>query len=275
MPTGVYTARKKDGTLYYRSNITYHAKHISLGSFQTEETARTAYKEARAILYENSISIADFPLSLFSLSFEKIIALLNYRDNGIYFCNPIYLHKKYFSYYLTPDIELKFDIDDLFYYSNHKIQKRQGHLFVNDYGMQYSILSRYGIKPYAVAGRDYFFSNGDTADFRYSNIINVNRYHGVFSYKKHGKTFYKTLIHINGNYKVGTYSSEKTAAIAYNKAADLAKSAGIQKQFPENYVDSLSAKEYADIYTHLKLSKKYELYLKKIKHSHDSQQKLT
>ena len=49
---------------------------------------------------------------------------------------------------------LKFDIDDLFYYSSHKILKRQGHLYVNDYGMQITILNRYGIKNYGV--REYW-----------------------------------------------------------------------------------------------------------------------
>jgi hypothetical protein len=165
---------------------------------------------------------------------------------------------------LSPTIELKFDIDDLFYYSSHKIQKRQGHLFVSDYGMQYSILSRYGIIPYAVPGRDYDFANGDSLDFRYSNIIIHNHYHGVQSIPKHGVTRYKACIHINGIYVIGTYTSEEKAAIAYNKAADLAKSAGICKNFPENYITSISPKEYADIYTQLKISKKYMDYLSTI-----------
>lgn len=81
------------------------------------------------------------------LSFDKAVCLLNFRDNHLYFHNPIYLRKGYFSYFLSDDMELKFDIDDLFYYAGHRIQKRQGHLFVSDYGMQYSILSRYGSNP--------------------------------------------------------------------------------------------------------------------------------
>ena len=32
MSTGVYQTSKKDGSLYYRASLTYHAKHISLGS---------------------------------------------------------------------------------------------------------------------------------------------------------------------------------------------------------------------------------------------------
>ena len=159
--------------------------------------------------------------------------------------------------FLSPSTELKFDIDDLFYYSEHRIQRRQGHLFVNDYGMQYSILGRYGIKPYAVSGRDYEFANGDTTDYRYSNIIIINRYHGVSEVYQKGVKKYRVLIHINGNYKIGTYSTEEKAAIAYNKAADLAKSHGINKNFPENYVESCSPREYADLYTKLRISKKY------------------
>ena len=256
MLTGVYQAKKKDQTIYYRSNITYKTKHISLGSFSTEKEAHQAYLEAYALIENKQISILNFHKYIHYLTYDKAICILNYRDNNLYFHNPIYLHKGYFSYFLTEDAELKFDIDDLFYYARHRIQKRQGHLFVNDYGMQYSILSRYGIKPYAVSGRDYLFLNNDPLDFRYSNIVNINHYHGVFSYCKNGNTRYKVLIHINGNYKVGIYSSEEIAAVAYNKAADLAKAAGISKQFPENYIDSLNPKEYAEIYTTIKISKK-------------------
>lgn len=99
------------------------------------------------------------------------------------------------------------------------------------------------------------FFNGDTHDFRYSNILNINRYHGVFSYEKNGATHYKVFIHINGNYKIGNYASEASAAVAYNKAADLAKACGVTKQFPENYVDTLNPREYAELYTHVKISK--------------------
>ena len=43
---GVFPAKKKDGSLYFRSSITYRNRHISLGSFQTEQKAHKAYKEA-------------------------------------------------------------------------------------------------------------------------------------------------------------------------------------------------------------------------------------
>lgn len=263
MLPGVFSATKKDGTIYYRSSLTYQTKHISLGSFATEELAADAYLEGCSILNDTKITIHNFYDSPHILSYDKVIVLLNFRDNQIYFNNPIYLKKGYFSYFLSPDLELKFDNDDLFYYSEHRILKRQGHLYVNDYGMQYSILSRYGIRPYAVAGRDYTFANGDKTDYRYSNLILINRYQGVCEYIKNGIKHYRTVIHINGNYKIGTYSSEEKAAIAYNKAVDLAKKYGITKEFPQNYIDTLSAKEYADIYERTKLSKRYLDYLER------------
>ena len=180
----------------------------------------------------------------------------------MYIPTPIYLHKNYFSYYLDLHHELKFDIDDLFYYSSHKILKRQGHLYVNDYGMQITILNRYGIKNYGVRDRDYRFVNGDDHDLRYSNIEIINRYHGVFVFTKNEKTRYRVRLHINGNYTIGTYRSETQAAIAYNKAVDLARQHGICKNFPENYIEDLSARDYADIYTAAKISANFLKYLK-------------
>lgn len=265
MTQGVSIATKKDGTVYYRAPVSITKINISVSeAMRMRPTAGNAYLEALAILGSLDQLPEDYIEQPTTLSFEKIIVLLNFRNNGIYFKNPIYLRNGYFSYYLSRIEELKFDVDDLFYYSSRKIQKRQGHLFVSDYGMQYSILSRYGIRPYAVAGRDYQFVNGDKSDFRYSNIVIVNRYHGVLQFLKNGLPRYRAVIHINGNYQIGSYSSEEKAAIAYNKAVDLARAAGIQKNFPENYVDTLSPKEYADIYTGLKISRRYLNYLEQI-----------
>ena len=266
MLPGVYSATKKNGTPYFRASITYKTKHISLGSFSTEQTAYNAYLEAGKLLNDTTITIINFPTYITLLSYDKVIVLLNFRDNQMYFNNPIYLRKGYFSYFLSESHELKFDNDDLFYYSSHRILKRQGHLYVNDYGMQYSILARYGIKPYAVAGRDYSFANGDDMDYRYSNIIVINRYYGVCECIQNGLTHYQTTIHINGNYIIGNYSTEEQAAIAYNKAIDLAKSHGIQKKFSENFVENVSPREYADIYSKLKISKRYLTYLEKKGH---------
>jgi hypothetical protein len=270
MLSGVYFAQKKDGTGYYRSNITYKNKHISLGSFPTEEKAHEAYCVARNILdgqyhLEELLDIytpQDSSKADMSLDFEKAISLLNFRDKGIYLANPIYMRQNYFCYFLSATEELKFDIDDLFYYSRHKIMRRQGHLYVNDYGMQVTVMSRYGLRNYSVCGRDYYFANGDETDLRYSNVIVVNRYYGVTAFSQNGKKRYRVKIHINGNYTVGTYSTEEKAAVAYNKAADLARKAGISRNFQENYVDSLSAQEYADLYREVTLSQKYMEYLR-------------
>lgn len=262
MLPGVYIAYKKNGTAYYRASITYRNKHISLGSFHTEEDANLAYREAGRLLQGMPASMEDaFSLPTI-LSFGKVISLLNFRDNLIYFKNPIYLKNNYFIYYISKSDELKFDIDDLFYYSSHKIMRRKGHLFVSDYGMQINILSRYGIKNYAVAGRDYYFANEDPTDFRYSNIIVVNRYYGVAKITSSSGEYYKVTIHINGNYTVGTYQSEEKAAIAYNKAVDLAKSSGVSKSFQTNYLEQLSPRQYAETYSQIKISEKYINYLK-------------
>lgn len=261
MLPGVYLAYKKNGELYYRSSITYKNKHISLGSFSKEADANTAYSEAGNLLTDFKITIDTVFTHQTILKFDKVISLLNFRDNGIYFKNPIYLRNNYFVYYISKSDELKFDIDDLFYYSSHKIMRRGTHLFVNDYGMQVNILSRYGIKNYGVIGRDYYFANEDATDFRYSNIIIVNRYYGVTKYLKNELPRYKVKIHINGNYTIGTYRTEEKAAIAYNKAVDLAKSHDIDKNFPTNYIEHLSPKEYAEIYSKIKISAKYLNYL--------------
>lgn len=264
MKTGVFLAKKKNGSIYYRSSITYKNKHISLGSFSTEEQAHQAYNEA-SLLLNSALTIEDTLHASTHLDFEKQIILLNFRVNGIYIGNPIYLRKTYFSYYLSASEELKFDIDDLFYYSSHKILRRQGHLYVNDYGMQVTLFSRYGIRNHSVCGRDYYFANNDPHDLRYANIILVNRYYGVLQYttRTHKKR-YRVKIHINGNYTIGTYSSETKAAIAYNKAVDLAKAFGVTKNFPTNYIEDLSAKEYADLYMQIRISPKYLAYLKSL-----------
>lgn len=260
MLAGVYIANKKDNSIYYRSSLTYRNKHISLGSYSSESEAHQAYKYALSLL-DSDISVDDAIASAQYLSYEKIVTLINFRDNHMYIPTPIYLRKNYLSYYLTADRELKFDIDDLFYYSSHKILQRQGHLYVNDYGMQITLLTRYGVKSHAVLNRDYRFVNDDTNDFRYSNIEVINPYFGVTRFTKNGMYRYRVRIHINGNHTIGTYRDLTRAAIAYNKAVDLAHKAGITKKYPENYIDDLSAKKYADIYTSVKISSKYMSYL--------------
>lgn len=258
---GVYKAMKKNGDIYYRSSITYQNKHISLGSFSSAVDAHHAYKEAGLLIADFSYQIDDYNLESCILSFVKWVVIINFRDNKIYIKNPIYLEKKYFSYYVEHDYILKFDVDDLFYYSTHKIMKRGGYLFVSDYGMQVNVLSRYGIKNFAVKGTDFRFANGDEFDLRYGNIEIINKYHGVTRKMVKGTPKYITKIQINGAYIVGTYRSEAEAAIAYNKAAKLLKIKGVTKNFPRNYVVELDDIEYAKLLNMVKISRRVREFI--------------
>ena len=256
---GVFPSRKKDGTVYYRASVTFKRKHISLGSFGDASSAHRAYIEAGLLLRDHEKAILDYSETS-SLSFEKWVCLINFRDNGLYISHPIYIYKKMFNYYLSPTEILKFDAEELFYYSSHKIMVRGGHYFVADYGSQVNILNRYGIKNHAVEGRDYLFKNGDPLDFRLANLEIINRYTGVIKKVKKGRTLYRAVIHINGNFIVGEYESETEAAIAYNKAADILKTRGLSKNYQRNYIDNLSAEEYNDIYRSLDISAKIRSY---------------
>lgn len=259
---GVFTSQKKDGTIYYRSSITHKGKHISLGSYDSALIAYAAYLEASTLLSDTSLELNSYSAHR-ALSFSKWVSLLNLRDNNIYFSTPIYVRKNFFEYLLAPDTILKFDFEDLFYYSSHKIMRRGRHFFVADYGMQVNILNRYGIKNYGVVGKDYRFINGDDLDFRYENIEIMNAYHGVSrkETKKNG-VVYVAKIHINGNYTIGHYKSAIEAAIAYNKAIDILKKAGVNKNFSPNYLEDLSPSAYADIYSALSISPKIKNYLR-------------
>ena len=210
---GTSTATKKDGTVYYRASITFRRKHISLGGFDTVSEANAAYLEADRLLNRERLGINQYKENS-PLPFEKWVILINFRDNGIYFGTPIYARSKFFYYYLSPTDVLKFDIDDLFYYSSRKIMKRNGHLFVADYGMQVNILNRYGIRNFAVAGKDYLFLNDDDTDFRHENLAIINRYQGVAEVCYKGKTKYRARINVPGYYIIGYYHSEIEAAIA-------------------------------------------------------------
>ena len=256
---GVFTAQKKNGTVYYRSSITHKQKHISLGSYDTSAKAFAAYLEASMLIHDDTLSLNDHSGHRI-LSFAKWVSLINFRDNGIYISTPIYLHPRYFEYIFSPDLILKFDIDDLFYYSHHKIMHRGRHFFVADYGMQVNIANRYGIKNYAVMGRDYRFVNGDPYDFRYENIEIFNTYHGVIRKTTKKGIRYVSRIHINGNFTIGTYATDTEAAIAYNKAIDILKKAGVTKNFTPNYLDGLSPSSYADLYTKIHISPKITGY---------------
>ncbi len=261
LPQGVYLATKKDGTVYYRASLTHRGKHISIGSFETAEKGHLAYLEACSLLRTTSdtaslLSISDYKKETHYLSFEKWVCLINLRDNRMYFATPIYVRPKFFYYYLSPSTILKFDIDDLFYFSSHKIMRRGGHYFVADFGMQVNILGRFGIKNYGVPGRDYRFLNDDPTDFRRENLEIFNQYHGVIPQKGKDHMQYLARIHVNGYYNIGTYDTMEEAAIAYNKAIDILSKQGIRRNYPVNYLENFSPSAYANIYADLKVSPK-------------------
>ncbi len=253
---GVFSAVKNDHTPYYRASLTYLNKHISLGSYNTPETAHDAYLEGCKILQDRTISLLHYQKNSHVLSFEKWVILINFRDNKIYISTPIYVRKNYFEYYFTPNCYLLFDAEDLFYYSSHKIIRRGGHMFVNEFGMQFNILNRYGIHSFSVVDRDYRFINGNRNDFRYENIEVISPYFGVYPVRQKNKTLYQAKIHIHGDYLIGKYTTLEEAAIAYNKAVDLIKKAGVNRQYMQNYIEGLSPATYAEIYTKCKISDK-------------------
>lgn len=254
---GVYEARKKDGTIYYRASITFQAKHISLGSYSDESSANAAYTEARTLLDSTKpLTPNEYRSKKYKyLSYQKWISLINFKNNGFYIKTPIYLYHNFFSYHLSTSDILLFDADDLFYYSNHSIMRRGNHLFVAEYGMQTNIHSRYGIKNFARPGVDYRFVNGDNKDFRYSNIEILNSYYGVTCLTQ-SPPLYVAKIHIHGDYIIGKYKTPVKAAIAYNKAVDLLKGTEFEKNFTKNYMENLSRKEYQEIYDKIKISNK-------------------
>ncbi len=259
MLTGVYLQKKKDGTPLYRASISLCGKRISLGSFPSEQLAHQAYLEASFLFSSKDTSyllLEQYQSETQVLPFEKWVVLLNFRDNHIYIKTPIYLEKKFFFYYYSKELRFKFDVDDLFYYSHHKIMKRGNHLFVADYGMQVNILSRYGIKNYAVAGKDFRFVNKDEMDYRYHNIEIINRYHGVCRQIIHGKEIYTVRILVKGNIIVGRYSTEQEAAAAYNRAAMILNERGVNKNFPINYIEGISSIEYANLLHKVRISSK-------------------
>lgn len=260
---GVFMATKKNGRQYYRSSITHQKKHISLGSYDREQDAHQAYCSARALLSgANTLTPEDYPET--PLPFSKWVLLTNFKNNGIYIKTPIYLRSNFFHYYLSQTDVLLFDVDDLFYYSNHSIMRRGSHLFVADYGMQVNIAARYGIKSFAVPGRDYRFVNGDDHDLRYENIQIINAYNGVSQIPDKYPTLYLTKIHVKGDWIIGRYNSETEAAIAYNKAADLLSQAGVTIRYTKNYLPELSAAQYTAIYHRIPIESHFMDYITKL-----------
>lgn len=253
---GIYIAYDKNDNPYYRVAVTLNGHHVSLGNFKSESDSLKCYEEYIRIVSDNDISAEQYDKEM-KLSFEKFILLINYRDNHVYFPKPIYLKKNFFLYYLEPGFVLKFDKDDLFFYINHKILKRGNRLYYNDFGIQTTLKEKYNIPVYGVLNRDYRFINNDCFDFRYSNIEILNKFHGIEKTSKNNKISYKVKINLKGYHYVGTYPTELEACIAYNKAADI-----IKQNHNINYKQNdpeISAKQYADIYSKLKISPKINL----------------
>ncbi|HHT96557.1 MAG TPA: hypothetical protein GXZ90_01515 [Clostridiales bacterium] len=253
--TGVYLAKTLSGTRYYRSSITFRNKHISLASYSTEIEAHNAYLLAKDIVTNNKWDLYNYPTECI-LPYHKWVVLMNLRDNKIYFKNPIYIYKNYFDYFIDQNLILKFDVDDLFYYSNHKIMVRGGYMFVSSYGSQINILTRYGIKNFAIEGIDYRFINGDNTDFRYMNIEVINKYYGVSLKYKKARPYYEARINVNGSIVIGRYSNEIDAAIAYNKAIITLRNKGFEKAYNENFIFEIKEIEYARRYNKIRISKK-------------------
>ena len=257
MASGVYHAQKKDGTPYWRASVTHKGKHISLGSFDDETVAERAYQEACVVLRGGADKalpeISDYREGTCVMPFSKWVSLINFRDNGIWCRGPIYLRKGYFEYYLSATEDYRFGPDDLFYYTHHTIQKRGGHLFVADYGMQVSVLSRYGVRPYSVPGRDHYFKNGDDHDYRPGNLVVVNRYMGVQQESRRKNFVARINMGSGKTIVVGHYDTEEEAAIAYNKAVDVLKAAGSDRAYEKNYLDDVSHAKYIVLYNNIKI----------------------
>lgn len=253
MAYGIYETKLKDGSRSFRVSFYHNKKHIAVGSYTDEKAASKALEEALSLYEDKTITIWNFRNFTGTVSPEKAVSILNHRDNGVYFRTPVYLMQGYFLYFMEGKGILKFDNDDLFYYSTHRILLHDGHLYVNDYGSQYSLFSRYGIRNYAVKGIDYDFANGDSLDLRYENVIVINPYNGVRQINNNGMIRYETRIHINGYIRVGLYRSINDAAVAYNKAVDYCQSHGLNRNFVKNYVVDLNTSEYSKIYARVKL----------------------
>lgn len=258
MSYGIYKTALKDGTDSFRVSFYHAKKHIAVGSYSDEKTAETALKEALALYDDKTITIWNFRHFISEVSSDKAVSILNHRDNHVYFKTPIYLMQGYFLYFLNDKRIIKFDNDDLFYYSTHRILIHDGHLYVNDYGSQYSLFARYGIRNFAVKGVDYDFANGDSNDLRYENVIVINPYNGVRQLDYNGMIRYEAKIHINGYVRIGIFHSMEKAAVAYNKAVDFCLSHGLYRNFVKNYIVDLSANEYKSTYDSISLPESLE-----------------
>jgi hypothetical protein len=74
---------------------------------------------------------------------------------------------------------------------------------------------------------------------------------------------YQAYIHINGNFILGNYPNELTAAIAYNKAVAMLNGK-TDVTYETNYIDEISHIQYASIYNGVRLSKRFRRYVEEL-----------
>jgi len=99
MQPGVFQAKRKNGEIYYRANITYLGKHISIGSYDTEEACNKAYLEAKALLSDPQIGILSFSVKKNILPFNKYVSLI---------ANPPYMGRNNMNDTLTSYLDKKY-----------------------------------------------------------------------------------------------------------------------------------------------------------------------
>lgn len=250
----IYPTVIKDVTKY-KTYFLYEDHKLYLGTYPTMEHAEKVVKEAEELM-QLPTGVPQF--NHYSLDYKKIVSLCNLRDNKSYIKNPIYLYPTYFTYYLSKDCILTFDLKDLLYYSTYKIYKRGNYLYTQDAISQQSILSRYGIPNHSVINKDYLFKNNNPYDFRYHNIEIINGYKGVSKKLKGNTEIYVAYIYIKANLIIGHYSSEIEAAIAYNKAIDILSKHDTGKDYTHNIIPFITKSEYDAIYEKLTISPRIE-----------------
>mgnify|MGYP000782336312 CR=1 FL=1 len=100
------------------------------------------------------------------------------------------------------------------------------------------------------------------------NLEIINRFHGVSKKKNGSIPFFETKIHVNGDYIVGRYPDEITAAVAYNKAATILIKKGYDKAYPVNFIEETDSETYKKLFQSVSVSKKIrELPQKEEPHS--------
>ena len=94
---GVFQARKKNGDIYFRSSVTFRGKHISLGSFATQEEAHRTYTIAANLLKSEIRFLPDdygpCELPLFQVGgFEIISKIMDFISKRLFIYRQIILN---------------------------------------------------------------------------------------------------------------------------------------------------------------------------------------